>query len=229
MEIYQVPQEKNFVGKAKFKMKVLHYTQTPQDLTGVWDGRFIMERQLESSDDLKTFARDPGIQQNILDAAADTMRGRWSNKVLSKTWHETKDMFMATYKDVLNAFLESLRFDLYVSYEIKIGEDDPNGNNPRRTSIFSSPWETDIPANTVRSNPELVRHFLLHELIDEGSLEEMKAIFARGLEVMVESEMKPFMEDEVTRKENDLQLLRILTKRYPNFQELIKEETVNGN
>lgn len=229
MEIYQVPQEKNFVGKAKFKMKVLHNVRSAHELPGVLDERFIMEMPLASSDDLKTFVRDPGIQKHILDAAANTMRGQWSNKALTKTWHETKDMFMATYKDALNTFLESLRFDLYVSYEIKIGDDSIENDLGKRINTFSSPWESDIPVNTVRSNSELVRRFLLHELIDVGSLEEMKTIFARGLEVLVETEMKPFMEDEITRKENDLQLLRILTKRYPNFQELIKQETVDGN
>lgn len=222
MEIFQVPLEKTFVGKAVFKMDV-HVRGSEFDRNGYG---YILSRNLESLDDLKIFVRDPGNQNSILGAAANAMRSKWSNKVLNKTWHETKDMFFATYRETLDKFLDSLKFELHVSYEIILSKQTKTGSPDEQLSheIFSSPWERNGMSGPVRTEPELVKTYLLHELIDEGSLDEMKSIFSRGLEVLVEEEMKPFMEDEVTRRENDLELLKILTRRYPNYQDLIKQE-----
>jgi hypothetical protein len=229
MEIYKIPAEKSFKGIATFKMAVVipslgsnmplyssPYLSNSDSVFGK-DGPVIIEHDLENVDAVRVFARDPGVQQKILDAAASSMRSAWSNKALTKTWSETKDLFFTTYKERLNSFLDALRFDLYVIYKVKLNENAIADPDPAE-------YKYDPYPTFVYTQPTAVKSFLFHELIDDSALGEVKEIFARGLEVLVEKEMRPFMEDEITRRDNDIQLLKILTSRYPNFEELIKKQ-----
>lgn len=52
---------------------------------------------------------------------------------------------------------------------------------------------------------------------------KFKAYLKRGILTNMDASFEPKIEEENIRMENDVNMLKILAKRYPNYQELINQ------
>lgn len=225
MEIFQIPREKNFKGRAKFTVR-MRSQNDDQTFNTIGFGVDSIDTAIADPVDLKNYLLDPVRQRTIIDASCEGLRGLWRNKMAGKTWSETRDHVLLNLEKSLDKFYENLRFELYVQYEIQLSDNPKEEVNQITQASEHGSWDFGWSAiGTARTKSELVKTFLIHELTSAEALAEVKSIIKRGIEVIMDRELEPHIESDLIRKENDIQMLKLLTKRYPNYQELLNENT----
>ena len=151
------------------------------------------------------------------------MRNSWSFKLLDKSWKETKEYQIENLDNYIDELLNSLTFNFMYQYEIDLEDKFPTFGN---TNFIEY---TQI-ANVICTRYELLKKLSVLELSvnEDGSENEelmtkFKAYLKRGILTNMDASFEPKIEEENIRMENDVNMLKILAKRYPNYQELINQ------
>jgi len=198
-EIASDSKEKSFTGKS-------HVILTLMD--NGWNSEFgkpvhvkptlTIEEFSEYAAEVENILSDPSYQSVIIDMINNNIENFWKYKKLGSTWIETKDEALQNAESYIEEAFLKVGIEISEYYKIE---------------VFGS--EMSTPQFSIGSI----------------SGEQMKSCQAYStiihlavpyIHKKIEDDMKPFIESDVIKVENDVMMLKMLLKKYPNYKDLLE-------
>ncbi len=202
-EIIREDQQKMFTGKAHVVLNIIDpsITSILRDPKYSEEVKHISNEEfLEFSSEVEKLIGDPSYQFSIIEMMSDNMDNAWKYKKLGGNWIETKAEAIKNLDNLVGEALKNLAIEVSVYYMI-----DAFGSSIRTSSMIIGKisGEQIKTCSTYSSLLEAARPYITKR---------------------IEDDMKPLIENDEAKIENDIMMLNILLKKYPNYKDLILNE-----
>jgi len=148
--------------------------------------------------DVESMLSDPSYQYSILEMIAGNSRGNWNSKKLGGTWLGAKEEAIKNIAICVDEAFENIIINVSVFYVIELSETETSKSNIFKIGTISG-----------------------KQIKSCNSYSAIKDVMMEAMKREIEEYMKPLIEDEINRMENDIMMLKMLMRKYPNYKDLI--------
>jgi hypothetical protein len=190
-------QDKNlqFTGIPQVVMSIIDVSALSFDTFNKDIGKLTPEELNEFMPEVENMLSDPSYQKTILEIISDSIENYWKYKKLGSTWIETKKEAIENVSTYIEKAFDNVNLELSVYYNIIVFD----------SSIRTTPIRIGcITSDQIKACQSYLALFQL-------AIPTIKS--------KIEEDMKPNIESDNDKIENDMMLLKHLLKKYPNFQE----------
>ncbi len=198
-EIIRDNEEKMFVGKPHIILNLIDPAVTdmlmknPNDLFKVLtDLEFS-----EYSPEVNKMLSDPSYQFAIIEMVADGIDSFWKYKKLGGTWIETKADAMKNLDGHIEEALDRLQIEVAVYYNI------------------------DAFGSYIRTSPQTIGKITGEQIKTCSEYKNLLEASRPYVSKRIEDDLRPLIDSDEAKIENDIYMLNILLKKYPNYKELL--------
>lgn len=149
------------------------------------------------STEVNQMLSDPSYQFAIIEMVAEGIDSFWKYKKLGGTWIETKAEAMKTLDGHIEEALGRLQIEVAVYYSI---------------NAFGS---------YIRTSPQTIGKITGEQIKTCSEYKNLLESSRPYVTKRIEADLKPLIDSDETKIENDIYMLNILLKKYPNYKELL--------
>lgn len=201
-EIIRGDKELSFTGKPHYVLTLIS-----PSVHDAFELKFKMPHEEYISDseysefkpDVESMLADPSYQSHIIDMVGDSIDSFWKYKKLGGTWIETKEEALKNIDKHLSDAFSKIEIQVSVYYKVDVFGDSITTSSNAIGRISGDFIKT---CEAFSSLIDSARPYIIRRMDDD---------------------MKPLIEDDQTKIENDLMMLNILLRKYPNHKELIPQ------
>jgi len=196
-EIIRDNEEKTFIGKPHIILNLIDPAVTdfinPNELfKTLSDNEFA-----DFAPEVNLMLADPSYQFAIIEMVADGIDSFWKYKKLGGTWIETKAEALKNLDGHIEEALSRLQIEVAVYYNIE---------------AFGS---------FIRTSPQTIGKITGEQIKTCTEYRNLLESSRPYVTKRIEDDLRPLIDSDEAKIENDIYMLNILLKKYPNYKELL--------
>jgi hypothetical protein len=201
-EIVRADKELSFVGKPHYVLTLQNpmayefdVTMPPNPVPYITDADY-----REFAAEVDAIVADPSYQFQIIDMVTHSIESFWKYKKLGGTWMETRAEALKHLDEYLTEALGKVEIQVSVYYKLDVFGDSITTGHQYLGRIAGDRLKA---CATFGALLDTARPYVIKRM---------------------EEDMKPLIEEDETKIENDMNMLNLLLKKYPNYKEILQME-----